>query len=62
MLSIKNVIKEYGTHLILDIPRLQFENGLFWVKGANGSGKSTLLKIISGMIPFDGEVNIDDHW
>jgi ABC-2 type transport system ATP-binding protein len=59
MLSIKNVKKEYGTHLILDIPQLQFESGLFWVKGANGSGKSTLLKIISGMIPFGGEVNID---
>jgi ABC-2 type transport system ATP-binding protein len=59
MLSIKNAKKEYGTHLILDIPQLQFESGLFWVKGANGSGKSTLLKIISGMIPFGGEVNID---
>jgi len=59
MLSIKNLRKEYGTHLILDIHHLQFERGLFWVKGANGSGKSTLLKIISGMIPFGGEVNID---
>jgi ABC-2 type transport system ATP-binding protein len=59
MLSIKNVRKEYGDHLILDIPHLEFENGLFWVKGANGSGKSTLLKIISGMIPFEGDVTID---
>ncbi|MFN7259722.1 MAG: ATP-binding cassette domain-containing protein [Cyclobacteriaceae bacterium] len=59
MLSIKNVRKEYGDHLILDIHHLQFENGLFWIKGANGSGKSTLLKIISGMIPFEGDVTID---
>ncbi len=59
MLSIDNLRKEYGDRLILDIPHLEFENGLFWVKGTNGSGKSTLLKIISGMIPFDGEVNID---
>ncbi len=59
MLSIKNLRKEYGTHLILDIHHLQFESGSFWVKGANGSGKSTLLKIISGMIPFGGEVSID---
>jgi ABC-2 type transport system ATP-binding protein len=59
MLSIKNLKKEYGTHLILDIPQLQFESGLFWLKGNNGSGKSTLLKIISGIIPFDGEVNMD---
>jgi len=59
MLSIKNLKKEYGTHVILDIPQLQFESGLFWLKGNNGSGKSTLLKIISGIIPFDGEVNMD---
>lgn len=59
MLSIKNLKKEYGTHVILDIPQLQFESGLFWLKGNNGSGKSTLLKIISGIIPFNGEVNID---
>jgi ABC-2 type transport system ATP-binding protein len=59
MLSIKNLTKKYGAHLILDIPHLQFESGLFWVKGNNGSGKSTLLKIVSGMIPFDGEVIID---
>ncbi|MFM9840386.1 MAG: ATP-binding cassette domain-containing protein [Cyclobacteriaceae bacterium] len=59
MLIIKNLKKEYGSHLILDVPDLKFETGLFWVKGANGSGKSTLLKIVAGMIPLEGEVEID---
>lgn len=60
MLSIKNLKKQYGTHLILDVAQLTFEDGLYWVKGANGSGKSTLLKIIGGLIPFEGEVAIDE--
>ena len=59
MLTISNLKKEYGTHLILDVPHLQFMDGLHWVKGANGSGKSTLLKIIAGLIPFEGEVEIN---
>jgi ABC-2 type transport system ATP-binding protein len=59
MLIIKNLKKQYGSHLILDVTNLQFDTGLFWVKGANGSGKSTLLKIVAGMIPFEGEVEID---
>ncbi len=60
MLVIKDLKKEYGAQLILHIPNLIFESGLFWIKGANGSGKSTLLKIIAGMIPFEGEVEIDN--
>jgi ABC-2 type transport system ATP-binding protein len=59
MIIIQNLKKEYGSHLILNVADLKFGNGLFWVKGANGSGKSTLLKIMAGMIPFEGEVEID---
>jgi ABC-2 type transport system ATP-binding protein len=59
MLSIQHLKKQYGTYLILDVPSLQFGTGLYWIKGANGSGKSTLLKIISGIIPFEGEVKIE---
>lgn len=59
MIIIQDLKKEYGSHLILNVPDLKFDNGLFWVKGANGSGKSTLLKILAGMIPFEGEVEID---
>jgi ABC-2 type transport system ATP-binding protein len=59
MLTIQHLKKQYATHLILDVPTLQFDTGLYWIKGVNGSGKSTLLKIIGGLIPFEGEVDID---
>src|SRR5690606_12133360 len=29
------------------------------VLGANGAGKSTLLKVLSGQLPFTGELSID---
>ncbi len=58
MLSIHKLKKQYGSHLILDVDLLQFDSGLYWVKGANGSGKSTLLKILGGIIPFQGEIEI----
>ena len=59
MLSIHKLKKQYGSHLILEIDQLQFDSGLFWIQGLNGSGKSTLLKILGGIIPFKGEVQID---
>jgi ABC-2 type transport system ATP-binding protein len=58
MISVSTLKKQYGTHLILDVPTLQFNTGLYWIKGINGSGKSTLLKIVAGMIPFEGEVEM----
>ncbi len=59
MLTFNNVKKRYGSHLILDIPKLEIADGLYWLKGANGSGKSTLLKMATGIIPFEGEIDIE---
>jgi ABC-2 type transport system ATP-binding protein len=59
MLKFLNARKTYGSHLIIDIPSLEIEAGLYWLKGANGSGKSTFLKMASGMIPFEGDIDID---
>ena len=42
--------------MILDIPDLCLETGLYWLQGPNGSGKTTLLRILAGIIPFDGDV------
>ena len=39
---------------------LVFSPGLNYLVGLNGSGKTTLLNIISGSIPFEGEVKIAD--
>ncbi|MDR3216532.1 MAG: ATP-binding cassette domain-containing protein [Clostridiaceae bacterium] len=49
MLTIENLKKRYGERTVLDIERLEFEDGKrYALLGANGSGKSTLLKILAG--------------
>ncbi|MGC4022493.1 MAG: ABC transporter ATP-binding protein [Cyclobacteriaceae bacterium] len=58
MLQVTQVQKIYSEKTILTIPDLKIREGIYWLKGHNGSGKSTFLKIISGLIPFDGEVEL----
>jgi len=59
MLELKDIKKLYNYNLVLEIPSLKLEHGIWWVRGENGSGKTTLLKIIAGLLPFDGEVSIN---
>jgi ABC-2 type transport system ATP-binding protein len=60
MLTIQQVRKEYAGTLILDIPDLSFERGIYWLTGANGSGKTTLLRMIAGMASFKGSILLND--
>jgi ABC-2 type transport system ATP-binding protein len=59
MLSIQNLSKKYGSHVVLNVPELNIPNGTFWIEGGNGSGKTTLLKIIAGIVPFEGAVSLN---
>ncbi|HEY6900521.1 MAG TPA: ATP-binding cassette domain-containing protein [Puia sp.] len=59
MLELRNVKKLYNKRLILEIPFLQLDGGIYWIKGANGSGKTTLLRMIAGLIPFEGEITFN---
>ncbi len=59
MIKFINFKKQYDSQLVLDIPLLEIPQGVYWLKGINGSGKSTLLRSLSGLIPFEGEINID---
>lgn len=59
MLQLLGVRKSFSGRPVIDIPRLQFDPGIHWVQGANGSGKTTLLRIIAGLIPFEGDVQVD---
>ncbi|WPQ61094.1 ABC transporter ATP-binding protein [Chitinophaga sancti] len=58
MLQLTNVRKAYQGKVILNIPSLLLDPGIYWIQGANGSGKSTLLKIIAGMVPFEGDITL----
>ncbi|QNF33118.1 hypothetical protein HUW51_10410 [Adhaeribacter swui] len=44
MLLLRKLLKKYGDTVILDIPDLQLDSGIYWIKGANGAGKTTFLK------------------
>lgn len=60
MISLQGIEKYYGQKPVLSIPELKLEKGIYWIKGENGSGKTTLLKIIAGLVPFNGEVFINN--
>lgn len=60
MLSIHSFRKSFGSQLILDIPELQFETGVHWIKGRNGSGKSTFFNCLAGLSPYQGVIKLDE--
>ena len=60
MLSIKNFLKSYNNHKILEVQDLQIPEGIHWFKGINGSGKSTLFRSIAGILPYQGEILFND--
>lgn len=60
MLSIRNFSKSYSGNLIIEIPKFDFQSGIYWVKGENGSGKTTFFKALAGMHPCQGDVKFTD--
>ncbi|HAY72219.1 MAG TPA: copper ABC transporter ATP-binding protein [Saprospirales bacterium] len=61
MITIKNLIKNYGKlEVIKGMDLLIKSGGIFAILGPNGSGKTTLIKSILGMvIPNHGEITLD---
>ena len=59
MLELKNIKKSYPSQFVFEKDSLYLDKGIYWVKGANGSGKTTLLKMISGLLPFEGDILVD---
>jgi tungstate transport system ATP-binding protein len=57
ILKIKNLIKQYDTGFILDIPRLEFQSGnIYSLIGSNGAGKTTLLNILNLLEQSEGKI------
>jgi ABC-2 type transport system ATP-binding protein len=61
MLQFVNYKKAYGDFPALQVPDLNLDGGIYWIKGVNGSGKSTLLKSIAGILAFDGDIVLDGN-
>lgn len=61
-IAIKDLKKTYSDKLVLDIDKLEIEEGkITGIIGPNGSGKSTLLNIIAGLDgEFSGEIKYND--
>lgn len=62
MLHITKLRKAYEGRTILDMEDLTLPIGTYWIKGENGAGKTTLFRSLSGMIPFEGKVLLNDHF
>jgi ABC-2 type transport system ATP-binding protein len=60
MLHIKQFSKSYQSNHILSIPELAIPPGVSWLKGENGTGKTSLLKSLAGIVPFEGDVTLDE--
>ncbi|HFX17677.1 MAG TPA: ABC transporter ATP-binding protein [Flavobacteriales bacterium] len=58
MISVKNLIKEYGDKTVLNIPDLSIPKGQsFGLVGNNGAGKTTFFNLLLDLIkPTQGEV------
>lgn len=60
MLHFKDFSKSYNDQLVITIPELTLNAGIYWIRGENGSGKSTLFKSLAGLLPYSGTITLSD--
>ena len=62
MIIFKNVNKSFGGHHVLKNICLELPNsGLIVIQGPSGCGKTTLLNLLSGLLSFDGDIEVSRH-
>lgn len=59
-MKLTNLTATFGTQKIIDNLSIDFDTGVIHhIVGRNGSGKSTLAKVLTGLIPYKGNVQRD---
>ena len=62
MIYFRNVSKRFNGHLVLNNINLVLpRTGMVIIQGPSGCGKSTLLNLFSGLIPFEGDIEVSNH-
>ena len=60
MINITKLSKRFGNTLVLDNININFPRyGIVVIYGPSGCGKTTLLNCISGLIQYEGSINVD---
>ncbi len=61
-LKIKHLRQSYGTVEVLNIDQWEIVEGVNWIQGVNGAGKSTFFRTLAGMLPYEGNIILDQKF
>jgi ABC-2 type transport system ATP-binding protein len=62
VVEIDDLKQQYGSAQVLNIPSWQVGYGIFWIQGENGAGKSTLFRTLAGMLPYTGNIILQQKY
>ena len=62
MITFNSVSKAFNHHYVLKNINLKFSRtGLIMIQGPSGCGKTTLLNLLSGLLDFEGDIEVNGH-
>jgi ABC-2 type transport system ATP-binding protein len=61
MLTLKDIVKAYHDTVILEVPTLTLDHNIYWLLGVNGAGKTTGMKVMAGLVPFKGDILVNNN-